>query len=98
MERRDIEDWVAKQPEILGLGNIKIITAEYNKFNKTKERFDLLALDQTGNLVVIELKRDDSGKDVVGQVIKYAAYCSRLTLEEVAEINHQYLKNLKNDT
>ena len=34
----------------------------------------LLAVDLTGALVIIELKRDDSGADVHWQAIKYASY------------------------
>ncbi len=68
-----------------------ILTTEYNKFDKTNERLDLLAIDQNGVLVVIGLKRDDSGKDVGIQAIKYAAYCSTLTLNDVIEIHKDYL-------
>ena len=49
---------------------------EFDGFNDTKERLDLLALDKQENLVVIENKLDDSGRDVTWQVIKYASYCS----------------------
>ncbi|MCP4416125.1 MAG: MmcB family DNA repair protein, partial [Chloroflexi bacterium] len=35
-------------------------------------RLDLLAVDRQANLVVIELKRDSSGRDVEWQAIKYA--------------------------
>ena len=36
-------------------------------FNDTNERLDLLALDKSGALVVIENKLDDTGKDVSGK-------------------------------
>ena len=38
------------------------------------ERLDLLAVDSDGKVVVIELKRDDSGADAHWQAIKYASY------------------------
>ena len=63
-----------------------MITTEYDRFDKTAQRVDLLALDKEGNLVVVELKRDDSGKNVDLQAIKYAAYCSTLSLQDVVEI------------
>ena len=69
-------------PAILG-EELLIITSEYDRFDKTNERLDLLALDKDGNLVVIELKRDDSGKNVDLQAIKYAAYCSTLRLADI---------------
>lgn len=36
-------------------------------FDDTRERLDLLAIDKVGNLVIIENKLDDSGRDVVRQ-------------------------------
>ncbi|MEM6311578.1 MAG: DUF4268 domain-containing protein, partial [Pseudomonadota bacterium] len=57
----------------------------------TRERLDLLALDKDGQLVVIENKLDDSGRDVVWQAIKYAAYCSSLKKAEIVDIFQQYL-------
>jgi len=42
-----------------------VIQKEFDGFNETNERLDLLALDKQGNIVVIENKLDDSGKDVI---------------------------------
>jgi len=90
LERQDIEKWVENYPDIVG-EELFILTTEYDKFDKTDERLDLLALDRAGNLTVVELKRDDSGKNVELQAIKYAAYCSTLTFEEVIRLYQQYL-------
>ena len=57
----------------------------------TRERLDLLALDKDGKLVIIENKRDDTGREVVWQAIKYAAYCSSLNKAEIVEIYQRYL-------
>lgn len=89
LERQHIEKWIEKNPDILG-EELMIITNEYDKFDKTKERLDLLALDREGNVVIIELKRDDSGKNVDLQALKYAAYCSTLTLDKIASIYKKY--------
>ena len=51
-----------------------------------------MALDAEGNLVIIENKRDDTGKDVVWQAINYASFCSTLTSEEIIKIYSQYLQ------
>jgi len=88
-ERQDIEKWVEACPEVLG-EELLILTAEYDKFDKTSERLDLLGLDHDGNLVVVELKRDDSGKNVDLQALKYAAYCSTLRLDDVVELHSDY--------
>jgi len=90
MERQNIEKWVEEYPDILG-EELLIITTEYDKFDRTKERLDLLALDKDGKLVIVELKRDDSGKYVELQAIKYAAYCSNLTMDEIVALRTEYL-------
>jgi len=96
LERNHIEDWVIRKPEILG-EELYILSNEYDKFDKTSERLDVLALDKQGNLVIVELKRDDSGKDVELQAVKYAAYCSTLTAEEVLGLHREYLKKKGNE-
>lgn len=75
-ERRDIQKWIAANPGILG-EDLLIVGEEFSDFDKTNERLDLLAVDPDGKLVVIELKRDDTGADVHWQAIKYASYQRR---------------------
>jgi len=55
LERHDLAKWVEQNPTILG-EELLIISSEYDRFDKTHERLDLLGLDKDGNLVVIELK------------------------------------------
>lgn len=72
-ERKDIQEWVAAHPSTLG-EDLLFIGKEFSGFDRTRERPDLLAVDSEGRLVVVELKRDDSGADVHWQAIKYASY------------------------
>ena len=98
MERRDIEKWVTDFPKILG-EDLLIITTEYDKFDKTKERLDLLALDKKGKLVIIELKGDEGGKNVELQAIKYAAFCSTLTMDDLVPLRKKFVsKNSSKQT
>lgn len=90
-ERHDLQEWLAKNPSIFG-EDILIIQKEFDGFEDTNERLDLLALDKQGNLVVIENKLDDSGRDVIWQVLKYSSYCSTLNIQNIKEIFNQYLK------
>ena len=60
-------------------------------------RLDLLAIDENGNLVIIELKRDNSGNHVEWQAIKYASYCSAFTDEEIFKTYQDYLNKKYND-
>jgi hypothetical protein len=54
-------------------------------------RLDLLAVDRRANLVVIELKRDESGPSVEWQAIKYASYCSNFTPDDIFRLFAQFL-------
>ncbi len=89
-ERAHLQEWIANNPSALG-EELLIIQKEFSGFLDTYERLDLLALDKAGNLVVIENKLDDSGKDVTWQALKYAAYCSSLTKDQIEEIFQNYL-------
>jgi len=89
-ERKDLQEWLANEPSALG-EELLIIQKEFDGFDDTRERLDLLALDRDGNLVIIENKLDDSGRDVVWQALKYASYCASLTKLQVVEIFQQYL-------
>ena len=88
-ERRDIQEWVAANPGILG-EDLLIIGKEFSGFDRTNERLDLLAVDYDGKLVIIELKRDDTGADAHWQAIKYASYLHRTGADTIVRMlaNH----------
>lgn len=89
-ERNHLQEWLANQPDALG-EELLVIQKEFDGFDDTRERLDLLALDKEGSLVIIENKLDDSGRDVVWQSLKYASYCSTLSKSNIAEIYQRYL-------
>ena len=80
MERFDIQEWIEKTPSILGQ-ELLLIAKELPL--PSGIRLDLLAIDKQANLVVIELKRDESGRDVEWQAIKYTSYCSTFSQDEI---------------
>lgn len=89
-ERFHLQEWLAKNPKALG-EDLLIIQKEFDGFNDTRERLDLLALDKQGNIVVIENKLDTSGRDVTWQVLKYASYCFSLRSSQIIKIYQDYL-------
>jgi len=93
-ERNHLQEWIDQDTSILG-ENLLIIQKEFNGFSDTMERLDLLALDESGRLVVIENKLDDSGKDVVWQALKYVSYCASLSKSEIRDIYQKYLDRYK---
>ena len=89
-ERQHIQEWIRKSPELLG-EDLLIIGYEYDKF-EVNERLDLLGLDKEGNLVIIEVKRDNTGGHVDFQALKYASYCARLSPQDILEIYSEYVR------
>lgn len=89
-ERNDLQEWICGNPDILG-EPLLIIQKEFSGFSDTNERLDLLGLDKRGNLVIIENKLDDSGRDVVWQALKYASYCATSTKNEIRDMYQAYL-------
>lgn len=95
-ERDHLQEWLADNPSALG-EDLLIIQKEFSGFNETNERLDLLAIDKLGNLVIIENKLDDSGRDVTWQSLKYASYCSSLSKEHIKDIFQDYLNKITSD-
>ncbi|MEM7058971.1 MAG: endonuclease NucS domain-containing protein [Pseudomonadota bacterium] len=75
-----IEAWVADDLTLIGVDGFVLgrqIATDHGKF------IDILAMDEDGNLVIIELKRDRSPRDIVAQVLDYASWVRRLSTGDV---------------
>jgi hypothetical protein len=82
-----IEDWVSNDPSLLGLDAIIIgrqVPTEHGKF------IDLLALDRTGGIVIIELKKDKTPREIVAQILDYASWVRTLSTPAIYEIAEHY--------
>jgi len=51
---------------------------------------DLLAIDRSGALIVIELKRQQTTRDITAQALDYASWVDDLTSDEIAGIYKRY--------
>jgi hypothetical protein len=88
LEQR-IEEWIISDvsllsPDLLIIGE-QVKTAS-GKF------IDLLCIDRDGNLVIVELKRDLTPRDVTSQALEYASWVKDLKAEAIDAIATQYLK------
>lgn len=79
-ERRHLQEWIGKNSQILG-EKLLIVSMEFDRFSNSDDRLDLLALDEDGNLVVVELKRDSAAGLADLQAIRYAAMVSSMTID-----------------
>ena len=57
---------------------------------------DIVAIDQTGRIVVIEIKRGIE-RSQLAQVLEYAAWATSATLEEISNLYHLGRENFWND-
>ena len=57
---------------------------------KYKKEIDLLAIAPDSSLVIIELKRSKTPREVVAQAIDYASWVEQLTAEEISNIYSEY--------
>jgi hypothetical protein len=60
-------------------------------------RIDLLAIDAVGNLVLLELKRDQTPREVIAQVLEYGAWVVKLRAEDLLPIYQRYLERFHPD-
>lgn len=85
-ERQDLQRWIEAYREIVG-PDLLVITTELDRWefgvDRVRDRLDVLFLDSTGSLVVAELKYGETPDTVDLQALKYAAYCSQLTVKDV---------------
>jgi hypothetical protein len=84
-ERADLEQWIINHPEMLG-EKLLIMTSEFDGFDKSNSRLDILAIDASGGLVVIEIKLDANRSLADLQAIRYAAFCSAMTIDNLIGI------------
>ena len=82
-----LEEQITKDVSILNANWLLIGRQVYTDFGKY---IDLLAVDATGSIIVIELKKHKTPRDVVAQSIDYAAWVEGLPSERIAQIYQAY--------
>ncbi len=90
-EESVLEKWLETNPDgILEDGRVLIIGRQVR--TDLGGVIDLLGVDRQGNVVVVELKRDRTPRDVVAQALEYAAFAARLdvdALEGILRVHEQ---------
>ena len=87
-----LETWIEKDIRILSDDYLIIGRQVLTDFNKY---IDLLCLDLNGDIVIVELKRDKTPRDVVAQALDYASWINDLSRDTIFEIANEYFKNTK---
>ena len=83
-------------PEVLEEG-LLIISEEFGNWHDSNRRIDLLGLDAEGRLVVVELKRGETGNHMDLQAIRYAAMVANMTFQQTVDTYQAYLEKRANE-
>ncbi len=83
-----LEDWLRQD---IGMVNDKLLVVGQQVETAYGVFIDLLAIDPTGDLVVLELKRDRTPRDIVAQTLDYASWIKGLGLNQIEEIAADFL-------
>ena len=89
-ERSDLQALLKSQIDVIS-PDTWVVAEEFSDWEDSRLRIDLLGIDRDANLVVIELKRTESGGHMELQAIRYAAMISTLTFDRLVKIYEEYL-------
>lgn len=89
----ELENLIEARPEVIDV-NLMLIGRQVVTNNQGK--IDLLGINLEGTLIVIELKRDKTPRDVIAQTLDYASWVVNLTADEISKIYQNYKGNDSN--
>lgn len=84
------------RPDVLE-ERLLIISEEFGNWEDSNRRIDLLGLDNKGRLVVVELKRGETGRHIDLQAIRYAAMVANMTYQQAVDTYQSYLEKRANE-
>lgn len=88
LDREDrLEEWIERDPSVLGM-DLAIVGRQVR--TPYGGRIDILGIDTNGNSVILELKRDQTPRDVIAQVLDYASWVKTLGYAELDSVTRQY--------
>jgi hypothetical protein len=79
-ERRDLQRLIRQDIKLLS-PELKVLAQEFGNWEDSSRRVDLLCVDRSANIVVVELKRTEDGGNMELQALRYAAMVSAMTFD-----------------
>lgn len=89
-ERTHLQAYLRDKIDIIA-PNTLVISEEFSEWDESKRRIDLLGIDKDANLVVIELKRTESGNHMELQALRYASMVSAMSFKKCISVYQKYL-------
>src|SRR5215218_2655192 len=84
-----LERWICQDLSLVGEDLLLLGSQVATAYGQA---IDILALDREGNLVLLELKRGRTPRDVVAQVLDYASWAYGLSAEEIERLAETHRK------
>lgn len=90
---KHLEDWLENSPWVLIQNSILWIGRQTRATHEDGAIYpDLFGVDSDGNLVIAELKKGRTPRDIIAQILDYAAWADDLSESEVREIAENYFQ------
>lgn len=83
LERTGLQDYLKNDISPLG-DDLMVLKDEFNDWEDSNRRIDLLCLNKDRGLVVVEIKRTEDGGHMELQAIRYAAMVSSMVFSQAA--------------
>ena len=87
VNEQKLEEMIVRDPDILSSEWMLIGRQEITSHGG---RIDLLAIAPDASLVLIELKRERTPREIVAQALDYASWVEQLTPDKVAQIYERF--------
>lgn len=91
---KDFENWLENSPHVLfddDFSTVMWIGRQVTASNEQYHRYpDLIGIDSNGDLIVVELKKGKTPRDVIAQILEYASWASKLTYQELNTMAIKY--------
>ena len=94
---KHLEDWLENSPRVLVQDSILWIGRQTSATDEDGTIYsDLFGVDSDGNLVIAELKKGRTPRDIVAQLLDYAAWADELSESQIHEVAEAYFET-RND-
>jgi hypothetical protein len=87
-----IETWISNNVSVLVPDDSGLLVIGRQVKTSFGGLIDLLCMNGDGDLVIVELKRDKTPREITAQALDYASWVQDLSAQEVEEIAADYLK------
>lgn len=94
-----LECWLENSPWAIAQEPLLVIGRQTSAFQEEYGTIfpDLLGLDKEGNIVIIELKKGRTPREVIAQLLEYAAWANDLSDDKIHDIAKSYFKAQANE-